>query len=96
MVIAQAETSDRVSDLFRGWGITRISVRSGRHARMLLDELEGRGWQVNVYDVPDLETFLEACLLLPASVTADFNFPEWGYLGRGSGARGALHRNLGE
>ena len=22
-------------------------------------------------------TFLEAALLLPASVTADFNFPEW-------------------
>jgi hypothetical protein len=96
LVLAQAETSDFVSDLLRGWGITRISVRWGRHARVLLDELEGRGWQVNVYDVPDLETFLEACLLLPASVTADFNFPEWGYLGRGSGARGALHRYLGE
>jgi len=28
-------------------------------------------------------SFLEAALLLPASVTADFNFPEWHYDGRG-------------
>ena len=36
--------------------------------------------------VPDLEAFLEAALLLPASVTADFNFPEWNYDGRGPAA----------
>jgi hypothetical protein len=38
--------------------------------------------------VSDLEEFLEASLLLPTSVTADFNFPEWGYYGRGSGEGG--------
>ena len=36
--------------------------------------------------MPDLEAFLEAALLLPASVTADFNFPEWNYDGRGPAA----------
>jgi hypothetical protein len=48
---------------------------------------EARGWEVNLYGVPDLEAFLEASLLLPTSITADFNFPEWRYFGRGSGAR---------
>ena len=37
--------------------------------------IEGHGWPVNLYGVPDLEAFLEAALLLPASVTADFNSP---------------------
>ena len=54
--------------------------------------LEAQSWQINLYDIPDLESFLEASLLLPASITADFNFPEWRYYGRGSGADGALHR----
>ena len=49
----------------------------------MLDLVEGLGWQVNLYGVLDLEAFLEAALLLPASVTADFNFPEWAYDGRG-------------
>jgi hypothetical protein len=40
---------------------------------------------VNLYGVPDLEAFLDASLMLPASVTADFNFPEWRYDGKGSG-----------
>jgi hypothetical protein len=48
-----------------------------------LDVVERLGWQVNLYGVPDLEAFLEATLLQRASVTADFNFPEWNYDGRG-------------
>jgi hypothetical protein len=42
--------------------------------------------------VPDLEQFLRAVLLLPRSLTADFNFPEWHYFGRGSGQHGSYHR----
>ena len=59
-------------------------------ARVVLDVVEGLGWEVNLYGVPDLESFLEAALLLPASVTADFNFPEWSYYGRGPGRRVAV------
>jgi hypothetical protein len=42
-------------------------------------------FDVNIYDVPDLETFLKTVLLMPRSVTSDFNFPKWHYFGRGSG-----------
>ena len=42
---------------------------------------------MNIYAVPDLEAFLQAALLLPRSLTADFNFPQWHYFGRGSGER---------
>jgi hypothetical protein len=60
--------------------------------RELMDRLEEGGWEVNVYGVPDLEAFLEASLLLPKSVTADFNFPDWHYFGRGAGQHRAYYR----
>ena len=40
--------------------------------------LEAWGYEVNFYNVPDLEGFLQAALLLPCSLTADFNLPGWG------------------
>ena len=61
----------------RSWGVTRLSVRWGRGMRHTIGELERRGWETNVYAVPDLQSFLEAAVLLPTSVTADFNFPAW-------------------
>ncbi len=43
------------------------------------------GFAVNIYNVPDLESFLKAALILPRSITSDFNFLKWHYYGRGSG-----------
>ena len=34
---------------------------------------------------------MRAVLLEPRSITADFNFPEWHYYGRGSGQKGQYH-----
>ena len=91
IILASDAATDTILELLRAWGITRLSLRWTGRARGILDEVEARGWDVNLYGVPDLETFLEASLLLPASVTADFNFPEWQYFGRGSGAGGSVH-----
>lgn len=65
------------------------SDRSGGNAACLI---EGLGWDVNLHGIPHLEAFLEAALLLPASVTADFNFPEWNYHGRGPARVSAVTR----
>jgi hypothetical protein len=68
----------------RGWGLTRVSIDwATPGVREALDLIDRIGWDVNLYGVPDLEAFLEAALLLPTSVTADLNFPEWNYHGRG-------------
>lgn len=67
----------------REWGLTRVPLDWTTPAmREGLNAMERFGWEVNIYGVPDLEAFLQAALLLPASVTADFNFPEWNYHGR--------------
>ena len=49
------------------------------------ERMEEWGYQVNIYNVPNLDTFLRAVLMLPSSITSDFNFPQWHYYGRGSG-----------
>jgi hypothetical protein len=36
---------------------------------------------VNISNVPDLEAFLQAALMLPKSITSFFNFPKWFYTG---------------
>lgn len=92
LLLAAPHAAERVLELVAGWGITRVSLDwSTPGVRDVLDAIESRGWEVNLYGVPDLEAFLEAALLLPASVTADFNFPEWHYFGLGPGRRGASH-----
>src|ERR671930_144071 len=92
LLLAAPALATEVLDTLRSWGVNRWSLDWGTPGiRELMDRLEDGGWQVNVYGVPDLEAFLEASLLLPRSVTADFNFPDWHYFGRGSGQRRAYY-----
>jgi hypothetical protein len=85
LLLVAPEAGGAVLQLLRTWGVDRLSLRWARSTRAALDILEELGWEVNIYGVPDLEAFLDASLMLPASVTADFNFPEWRYFGTGSG-----------
>lgn len=81
---AAPELAEDVLTSLDGWGITRVSLDwRTPGARDVLGVIERLGWEVNLYGVPDLESSLEAAFLLPASVTADFNFPEWDHDGRG-------------
>jgi hypothetical protein len=85
-VFSAPERAKELLDMLRGWGINRFSIAWGTpHTRRLFDQLERWGYDVNIYAVPDLAAFLQAALLLPRSLTADFNFPQWHYFGRGSG-----------
>lgn len=84
LLIAAPELAEGVLETLADWGIDRVSLDWKTPGwREAFDRLERLGWEVNLYGVPDLESFLEAALLLPASVTADFNFPEWSYFGKG-------------
>jgi beta-phosphoglucomutase-like phosphatase (HAD superfamily) len=93
LLLGAPQAAEGVLELLARWGATRASLDwSTPGVRDALDLVEAMGWDANLYGVPDLESFLEAALLLPASVTADFNFPEWHYYGRGAGRDGAFHR----
>ncbi len=70
-------------------GLNRFSL-NWQHAqtRYMVKLLTEWGYAINLYGVTDLSSFLQAMLLSPRSLTCDFNFPEWGYYGRGSGYLG--------
>ena len=79
----------RILDMLTDWGVSRFSISwKAEDLRPLLAQLHEWGHEVNIYAVPDLEAFLEAVVLLPCSVTSDFNFPRWDHYGHGSGESG--------
>ena len=93
LALAAPRRARAVLRMLAGWGINRFSVAWGQDTTLsLVQALQDWGYELNLYAVPDLESFLQAVLLLPRSLTADFNFPEWNYYGRGSGERRRYHR----
>lgn len=86
LIIATPDKALDTLKMLADWGINRFSI-SWEHEDLhqLFDQMDQWGYEVNIYKVPDLESFLQAVLLLPRSVTSDFNFPQWNLYGRGSG-----------
>jgi len=77
-----------ILDMLRDWGINRYGIRWETPAsRLVFDRMDEWGVRVNIDAVPDLEAFLQAALLLPRSITSDFNFPKWHYYGLGGGGQ---------
>lgn len=66
------------------WGIDRFSLRWDRPGlSRAVDQLTNWGHEVNLYEVPDLDSLFRAALLLPRSVTARFDRPMPGGWGNG-------------
>jgi hypothetical protein len=90
LLLAAPEFAGQALAMLSSWGVTRVSLDWGTPGgRDVIGLVDGMGWPVNLYGVPDLASFLEAAALLPTSLTADFNFPEWNHFGRGP-RRGAV------
>ncbi len=86
LIATLPEHSKTLLDMLRDWGVNRFSVNwDSPQCTELIDLMDTWGLEVNIYNVPDLESFLRAVLLQPRSITSDFNFPQWHYYGRGSG-----------
>lgn len=93
LLLAAPQQAREVLAMLRGWGIDRLSLDwQSDHKRTVIGRLEDWGYAVNIYNVPDLESFLQAALLCPASVTSDFNFPKWRYHGLGGATDAASYR----
>jgi hypothetical protein len=93
VIMATPRRARAALDGLAEWGIDRFSLAWGTGPTApLLDQIDRWGYEVNLYAVDDLDEFLRAVMLLPRSVTSDFNFPEWHYFGRGAGRGGRYHR----
>ena len=89
-LISSAPTKAKdIIDMFISWGINRFSINwMTEDMRTFFDQMDKWELDVNIYSVSDLASFLQAVLLMPRSITSDFNFPKWHYYGRGSGQHG--------
>lgn len=75
LILSVPATALSLLDIFREWGINRFSISwKTPFLEAVLEKLDRWGFEVNIYNVPDLESFLKAVLLLPQSITSDFNF----------------------
>ncbi len=88
LILSMQRTAEEILRTLTEWGINRLSVSwKTQKMRQIVAWLEEQGYEVNIYDVPNLEAFLQAALITPRSLTSDFNFPKWFYFGHGSGQR---------
>jgi len=86
LVLGAPQKARDIVTMLQDWGVSRVSIDWRTDGNSLVVSLIKKwGMEVNLYKMPDLKTFLKAALLLPNSVTSDFNFPEWQYYGQGSG-----------
>ena len=89
LVCGMPKKAQAVLAILTSWGINRFSISWQKPGYLtLLQTLKEWGHEVNLYEIPDLEHFLQAVLLFPRSITSDFNFPKWHYYGKGAGATG--------
>jgi hypothetical protein len=83
LIMSSPTEARRHLTMYSHWGINRFSVNwNTNDCRRVITQLQNWGYNVNIYNVPDLESFLQAALLLPRSITSYFNFPKWFYTGR--------------
>lgn len=86
MLSVSAEKVKDLLQLFTTWGVNRFSLNwQNDHRTETLNYMDTWQYEVNIWNIHNLEAFMQANLMLPASVTSDFNFPSWRYYGRGSG-----------
>jgi hypothetical protein len=92
LIIGVPAKAREIFRMLTQWGINRFSLSwLTLNARRLFEQMDRWGLEVNIYDVPNLESFLQAALLVPRSITSDFHFPEWNYYGQGSGENRSRH-----
>lgn len=86
LILGAPPRAREILDMLKGWGVNRFSLDFMiPNKGLLLERMSQWGCEINLYNVFDLESFLQAVLFLPRSITSDFNFPQWGYFGKGSG-----------
>lgn len=92
LICSAPDKAREILDMFTEWGINRFSISwQSQNLRSFLDQMSEWGFEINIYNVPDMESFLQAVLHMPQPITSDFNFAKWNYYGRGSREKGNLY-----
>ncbi len=83
LVLGAESAARSLLDRIGSWGVNRFSLDwTAPRVREVAERLSTWGYTLNIYNVPDLEAFLQAALLTPRSVSSDFAFPTADLKGR--------------
>ena len=86
LMVAAPDRARDILEMLGGWGVNRFSVKwTNPLVREIVEGVANWDYPVSIEEVTGLEAFLRAVLLLPTSISSDFNFPEWCYYGHGTG-----------
>lgn len=78
LIVGTPKKAKEILEMLREWGINRFSISWRTPSKgEIIAKLDAWGYEINIYNIPDLESFLQAVLLLPHSITSDFEFPKW-------------------
>ncbi len=89
LICSAPDKAREILDMFTEWGINRFSLSwQSKVLRAFFDQMNEWGFEVNIHNIPDRESFSKAILLKPQSITLDFDSPGWNYYGRRSGENG--------
>jgi hypothetical protein len=92
MMLNMPHQAKRILKEMSNWGVNLFSLSwKPAYPGKIMDKMNEWGYSVNIQGVPDLEAFLQAVYLMPDSVTADFNFPQWNFFGAGAGVDGSFY-----
>ena len=96
LVCTSPAKAKEILDMFTMWGVNRFSINwETENLRQFFDQMDRWGFEINIYNVPNLEAFLQAVLLLPRAITSNFDFPEWHYFAHETvGDYGSLHEHF--
>lgn len=71
-------TAENLLDMYSDWGVNRFAMSwRTSNIKTLSAIIESWGFDLTIYDIRNLETFLQAALLTPKAVVSNFNFPAW-------------------
>jgi len=78
LILNGSPLAENVLDRLSNWGVNRFALSwKTPRVRRLHDRLDYWGFETTIYDVRELETFLQAVLLTPRAICSDFDFPQW-------------------
>ncbi len=93
LILSTPDAAKNILDMLTQWGVNRFSISwLTPNKRQIFDRMDRWKFEVNIYNVPNLEFFLQAVLFLPRSITSNFNFPKWSYYGSSAGENLPLYQ----
>lgn len=78
LILNGGALAEAVLDRLNDWGVNRFALNwSTPRVRLIQQHMDHWGFETTIYDVRDLESFLQAVLLTPHAICSDLNFPKW-------------------